>query len=249
VPDERQPAIPLTQEQILAQLQTRGFESGFQATPLRDFWGNLTSITGEMRSGQRGAFAVSLYNFGEVEVLLSTEPYTSPVAQLEIPVSKSAKSKMGYWGDSIDNLINPGIDKSVPQNAPNIKGQGYLIGKRLHVALTPGHPIGFRDDATGRWEDRPQDCWNLLEVQGEGTPTKAGPSPSAVGSTAVDATTLALSMLNGKTLQQWHQEVFGNSTVKTDTKLINLIISGQFISGLEGAGKVSKDANGVYTVV
>ena len=247
MPEERQPAIPLTQEQILAQLQTRGFESGYQATPLRDFWGTLTSITGEMRSGQRGAFAVSLYNFNEIEVIQSTEPYTSPVAQIEIPVSKAVKSKMGYWGDSIDDVINPGIDKSVPQNAPNVKGQGYLVGKRLHVALTPGHPIGFKDDATGKWEDRPQDCWTLLEIQGEGTPAVA-PVPG-VAAPAVDATATALTALNGKTLQQWHQDVFANPAVKADTKLINLIISGQFISGLEGAGKVTKDEAGVYTVV
>ena len=247
MPDERQSAVPLTQEQILAQLQTRGFESGFQATPLRDFWGALTSITGEMRSGQRGAFAVSLYNFEEIEVIQSIEPYTSPVAQLEIPISKAAKSKMGYWGDSVDDLINPGVDKSVPQNTPGIKGQGYLIGKRLHVVLTPGHPIPHRDDSTGKWEDRPQDCWVLLEIQGESTPTQI--PTSDVAKPAVDAAALALGLLNGKTLQQWHQGVFSNPSVKKDTKLINLIISGQFISGLEGAGKVTKDVNGVYTVV
>ena len=248
MPEERQPAIPLTQEQILAQLQTRGFESGFQATPLRDFRGNLTSITGEMRSGQRGVFAVSLYNFNEVDPITSTEPYTSPVAQLEIPVSKAAKSKMGYWGESIDNLINPGIDKSVPQNTPGVKGQGYLVGKRLHVALTPGHPVPYRDDATGKWEDRPQDCWVLLEIQGgDGSPQVS--TTGAAKPTKVDATALALDLLDGKTLQQWHQEVFGNPAIKIDTKLINLIISGQFISGLETAGKISVDAKGVYTVV
>ena len=67
---ERQTATPISQEQILGLLQTRGFETGFQASPLRDFWGTLTSITGEMRQGQRGAFAVSLYNLDEVEVTL-----------------------------------------------------------------------------------------------------------------------------------------------------------------------------------
>ena len=247
MPDERQQPVPLTQEQILSQLQTRGFESGYQATPLRDFWGTLTSITGEMRSGQRGAFAVSLYNFNEVEVIQSTEPYTSPVAQLEVPVSRAAKSKMGYWGDSVDNLINPGVDKSVPQNAPGIKGQGYLVGKRLHAVLTPGHLVPYRDDTTGKWDDRPQDCWVLLEVQGEGTPYPT--STPGIAGTGIDTIALALTLLNGKTLQQWHQQVFSDPAIKLDTKLINQIIFGEFISGLEGAGKIKKDGAGVYTVV
>ena len=81
---EAVPAIPLTQDQILAQLMTRGFEQGFQRSPLRDFWGKLTSITGEMRTGQSGSFAVALYNFDEVEVIESVEPYTSPIGQVEV---------------------------------------------------------------------------------------------------------------------------------------------------------------------
>ena len=36
----------LTQDQVLAQLQTRGFESGGFGSPLRHFRGKLTSITG-----------------------------------------------------------------------------------------------------------------------------------------------------------------------------------------------------------
>ena len=242
---ERTQAIPISQEDILNLLQTRGFESGFQSTPLRDFWGTLSSITGEMRSGQRGAFAVSLFNFNEsdVEVLASTEPYTSPVAQIEIPVSKNAKSKMGYWGESVDVVINPGVDKTIPHDSPQVKKHGYLIGKRLHVALTPGHMIGFRDDTTGKWEDRPNDCWTLLEVQGGDTPVVVGPTTPTVSGVE-----LALALLNGKTIQQWHQEVLSNQVVKNDTKLINQIISGEFIGGLEAAGKISKDDVGVYTV-
>ena len=241
-----QTATPIPQDQILAMLQTRGFEAGFQSTPLRDFWGALTSITGEMRQGQRGAFAVSLYNFGDVEVIYSTEPYTNPIAQIEIPVSVKDKSKMGYWGESVDSIINPGIDKTVPHGGPNVKNQDYLIGKKIHIMLTPGHPIPNRDEATGKWEDKPQDCWTLVEIQGEGAaPAVVGQAPAP---TKIDTATIALNALNNKTVQQWHQEVFGNPAVKSDVALINQIISGEFISGLEKAGRIVKDANGVYTI-
>jgi hypothetical protein len=39
----------ITQEELMNQLKTRGFEDGFQRTPLRDFKGRLLGIKGEMR--------------------------------------------------------------------------------------------------------------------------------------------------------------------------------------------------------
>lgn len=249
---EGQQSTPLTQEQILGMLQTRGFEAGFQTTPLRDFWGTLTSITGDMRTGQRGGFAVALYNFDDVDVIHATEPYTNTVAQIEIPLSGRDKSRMGYWGDSVDDIINAGIDKTLPQNAPNVRNQNFLIGKRIHLAMTPGHPIPARNDTTGRWEDRPVDCWVLLEVEGLAAgvapqaPTGATPAQPTTGTTSVDAYQVALTLLVGKTLQQWHQEVFAHPAIKSNPALINQIISGEFIGGLEAAGTVVKDANGAY---
>ena len=103
-----EPAVALTEEQVLASLQTRGFEDAYVSTPLRDFWGALKSITGEMRPGRDGSYLVALYNFEGVEVIDSVEPYTSPIAQIDIPASTKAKSKMGYLGASIDKIINAG---------------------------------------------------------------------------------------------------------------------------------------------
>ncbi len=252
---EQVPAIPLTQDQILAQLQVRGFEQGFQRTPLRDFWGRLTSITGEMRQGNQGSFAVALYNFDQIEVLPggSTEPYNSPVGQIEVSVSVKEKSKMGYLGKSIDRIINAGIPLDAP--AEQTKNQGYIIGKFLRMKLTPGHMIPNKDDATGVWGEKPTDCWELMEIRGEtsapaSTPvyTPAGVAP-AQAKRPVDANAQALALLAGKTEQQWHQAVFIDPIIKANTGVIQTIINRSFLNGLEAAGKVVKDANGVYTVI
>ena len=241
-------AIPLTQDQILAQLQTRGFEEGFQRTPLRDFWGKCTSITGEMRSGNSGAFAVALYNFDELEVIESTEPYTSPVGQVETPVSKKGKSKMGYLGASIDGVINAGLPLDAPPEA--VKNQGYIIGKTCHMKLTPGHMIPNKDDATGVWGEKPTDCWVLLEIRGEGAPaaTSATPAPAAATATqpVVNAHAKALEILDGKTEQQWHQAVFVDPVVKADTAVIMSIANREFLAALEAAGTVTKGDDGIY---
>ncbi len=246
-------AIPLTQDQILAQLQVRGFEEGFVSTPLRDFWGTLTSITGEMRQGNAGPFAVALYNFDNIEVNPegSTEPYNSPIGQLEVPVSTRTKSKMGYLGKSIDGVINAGL----PLDAPpaQVKNQGYIIGRFIRMKMVSGRMIPSKDDATNTWVDKSNSCWELLEVRGEGAPA-AAPAPAvgvvqAPAPPGVDANQQALSLLEGKTAQLWHQAVFVDPVVKANTAVIQTIISGQFLSGLEAAGKVTKDENDVYHVV
>ena len=248
---ERQQPLPLTQDQILAQLQVRGFEEGFQRTPLRDFWGKISSITGEMRTGTRGAFAVALYNYDEVEVIESNEPYTSPIAQLEVPVSTRAKSGMGYLGKSIDNVINAGLPIDAPQ--AQAKNQDYIIGKMCHMKFTPGHLVPSRDDTTGQWGEKSTECWELLEIRGEGmaAPTPAVASPGAVVppvATGVDANQQALSLLDGKTEQQWHQAVFVDPVVKANTAVIQTIINRTFLTGLEAAGAVIKGEDGVYHV-
>lgn len=251
--DRAQP-LPLTQDQILAQLQTRGFEEGFQRTPLRDFWGKITSITGEMRQGQRGAFAVALYNYDEVEVIESTEPYTSPIAQLEVSVSTRAKSGMGYLGKSIDNVINAGLPIDAPQS--QAKNQDYIIGKMCHMKFTPGHLVPSRDDATNTWGEKASECWELIEIRGEGAPAITPPSAATAPATTatahvtpgVDANAQALSLLDGKTEQQWHQAVFVDPVVKADTAVIQTIINRTFLTGLETAGTVIKGEDGVYKV-
>jgi len=244
---ENIPAIPLTQDQILAQLQTRGFESGFQRTPLRDFWGTLTSITGEMRTGNTGQYAVALYNFDNIEVVESVEPYLSPIGQIECGVSTKERSKMGYLGKSIDNVINAGLPLDAP--AEQVKKQDYIIGKFLHMKLMPGRMIPSKDDATQKWDEKPTDCWELLEIRGEGAPAPVAAVPGVAPVTGIDANQQALALLNGKTVQAWHQVAFADPIIKSDTAVVQTIISGMFVSGLEAAGKITKDADGVYHVV
>jgi len=238
---------------------TRGFEEGFQRTTLRDFWGKLTSVTGEMRSGNSGAYAVALYNFEELEVVHATEVYTSPIGQIEVPVSTKARSKMGYFGASVDRVINFGLPLDAPQE--QVKTQGYIIGKMLHMKLTGGHSIPSKDDVTGEWGEKPTDCWELIEIRGEGPPAPAPapaatvaqppvPPPTQAGAVpAVDAIAQALNLLDGKTEQAWHQAVFVDPIIKADTEVIQTIINRQFLTGLEGAKKVTKDADGTYHVV
>jgi len=244
--------VQLTQEQVLASLMVRGFEEGYTGTPLRDFWGVLKSVTGEMRTGQSGSYLVALYNFEEVEVIDSIEPYTSPIAQIDISASSKAKSKMGYFGASIDKIVNAGLAPDVPQ--AGAKNMDYLLGKKLHLQFTPGHMVPNRDEA-GQWSDKPTNCWTVVEITGEAA---VAPAPVATGVLAqaaapapagVSASQQALALLDGKNVQQWHQVVFTDPIVKQDTTILNTFIDGSFLTGMEASGKVTIDENKVYHVV
>ena len=234
----------LSQDEVLAQLKTRGYEEGFQRTPLRDFWGILDSYTGEMRSGQNGSYLVVIYTFSNVEVIKSTEPYTAPTAQLEIPHSVKARTKMGYWGESIDKIINAGVPLDVPQE--KVKNQDFLIGKLGHYKLMPGNMIWNSQEKA----EKPIDCWKLIELKVGNMPSNPTPAGiPGIGTPTQESSILtALKLLNGKTEQQWHQEVFTNTIVKADSALVNSIISRQFLKPFELAGTVTKDAKGIYTV-
>ncbi len=265
----------LTQAEVLAQLRVRGFESGFQRSPLRDFTGRLMSITGHMVTfGNTGRSSLEiLYNFNEVEVLPggSTEPYPFPAAQIGIFQSTRDKSNMGYFAKSVDNIINAGVAENEPETLadgspnPAIKKQDYLIGKVLHMKLTGGHMIwdGNAKDATNlKGKEMPKECWEVLAVDGIGAaPTiplpvagmpvpAASPQPVVVKVTQpVGAAGQALKLLHGKTEQQFYQVAFADPVIKGDGNMVSAILARNFLSPLEVAGTVTKDASGIYHVV
>ncbi len=237
--------------EILDQLGTRGFEEGFQTTPIREFVATLTGITPDMREPSANSFSgaaylVILYDFneGDLEVIETVEAYDSPIAQLEVPHSTKAKSKMGYLGASMDIIINAGLAPDAPLD--QAKKQKDLIGKKLHMKLTGGHLVPRRG-VDGKWEDKPIDCWVVLEVAGEGTvsaPTTAGtPAPATSGASASQQ---ALTLLDGKTDVEWHKVVFSDPIVKGDPALVQSIIKKEFLQSMIDGGVVVKDGDGIY---
>ncbi len=249
----------LSQDQVLAQLRTRGFEDRTPRTTLRDFWAVLTSITGVMRDGDRGAYLVALYNFDQVEVIESIEPYTSPIGQIEVSASSKAKSAMGYLGKSMDRIVNAGLPEDAPDD--QVKSQETLVGQRCHMKYTPGHLIR-RPGTDGVWDDIPTSCWELIET---GTAPAAAPTPPAPATAAAPAPAApaptpavaggpgasqqALALLDGKTEQQWHQAVFTDPIIKASVEVTSAIIARTFLAPFELAETVTKDKDSIYHVV
>ena len=251
-------ATMLPQDQVLSQLKVRGFETGGFRSPLRWFRGTLTGITGSMvqRGQMKQARMEVLYNFqkGDLEVFESTEPYPFPIAQVAIMHSNRDKSIMGVLGMSIDKLINAGIGENIPQE--QAKNFGFIISKLQEWRVTSGHMMwdGSADSGSPdkKGAEVPREAWEVVWIDGVGgtphsgiaTPTATGKAPPTVGS--ITPTQQALNLLDGKTQQAWNNVVFQDPLIKGSPELIGSIIQGQFISGMEAAGMVTKDNNGIY---
>lgn len=241
----------LTPGEVLAQLQTRGFESGFRS-PLRHFRGKLDSITGSMaqRSNMPQAKLEVSYNFSELEVFESTEPYPFPIAQISMMHSKRDRSNSGVLGASVGKIINAGVDENIPQGDPRVKNQDFLIGKVQEWKVTPGHLMWDGSQET------PREAWEAVYVEGVGGTPHSGVAatvetpvtPTTTVPTGITPIQQALNRLDGKTQQEWNNIIFQDPLVKGDSALVSSIVSGTFIPPLEVTGMVTKDENGVYHV-
>ncbi len=254
---------PIPEAELLASLKTRGFEEGFQKSPLRDFRGRLVSITGHLITSMTPPATEVLYNFEEVEVMPngSVEPYLSPVTQIPIFQNNRDRSAMGYLGASIDRIINAGI----PEDAPDelVKKQSFLIGKMQRWKYTGGHMIWDRRAANPENPSKPgmevpKECWEVIEVEGFSTPVPVAPNivqPKTVTPTATmtpqaakTAVQLAIDLLDGKTDTQFATAAFSNDIIKRDGKIVSSLLGGQFIPGLIAAGVATKNTDGTYSV-
>ena len=245
----------LPSEQVLAQLKTREFESGFRS-PLQHFRGKLDSITGSMV--QRGNMPQPklevYYNFSGIEVFKSTEPYQSPVAQMNIMLSTRAKSNMGVLGKSIDKIINASLNENAPQAQG--KNQDFLVGKVQEWKATPGHMMWDND----KQMETPRDAFEVVYVEGVGGTPYSGAAESATSQpdsaapaqavgAGISSKQQALKLLDGITVQEWNNLVFTDPLVKADPDLTVSIVQGTFLPPLEADGTVTKDENGVYHTV
>lgn len=239
----------LTQQEVLEQLRTRGFETGGFRSPLRHFRGKLTSITGSMV--QRGNMPQPkleiLYNFAEIEVFESTEPYTNPIAQLNMMHSTRVKSNAGVLGMSMDKLLNAGLDENAPQG--QAKNQDFLVDKIQEWKMTPGHMMWDADKGA----ETARECWEVVYIEGVGGIPHSGvataPATTAPTPTGVTPEQEALSLLDSRTQQEWNNLVFQNPLIKGKPELTQKIIGGEFIAEALAGNKVTKDDNGVFHVM
>jgi len=251
-------------DEVLAQVRIRDWDSGFQQTPLKHFKGRLQDpdgISGYMTTIAGKPRLQVVLTFSELDVIDSSEPYISPVAQLEFLQSNRQDSGWGIIGSSIDNILNPKDEKGADVLSPEqIKGIRHCLGKMMELKLTGGHMM-YDKNSTRQDKKSPKDAWEVIAIEGEqvtnkaaqSTPIQAAATPAPTSAPAnangYNAIQQALSLLNGKTDVEWHKVVFNDPIVKADrTGLISRIIGKKFLPIFEGTVAIKDAATGRYSV-
>lgn len=227
----------MTQD-LKSQLSFKGLLKGFEH-PLIKFRGRLVDYE-PLAPDQWDNIRVA-FNFIEVDVIESREPYLLPIAQILVKYSKREGSAWGILADSIPEEMD----------IPN------LLGKMQEWWFTPDHKLGKNRQTQ---EDIIIDAWECVAVEGVATPGAekvAGTTPPASGPTAAVADTLntpsamdkVLEHLDGKNDQQFAQAALADLIIKADGNLQSSILQNTLIPSLITAGVVTKDTDGVNHVV
>ena len=203
-------------------ISIKGLEKSGYRHPLIHFKGVLQKYTPQPPNEQS---RISVhFDFTDVEVIESREPYDFPVAQIRVLFSKRDSSAWGVFGASIER-----IDKEL--DVP------FLTGKMQEWKYTEGHSLGFKDKVTQ--EDVEIGAWEVMSI-GEQT-TIAGITASS-GAPSQDA--VVLELLAEKTMAEFNILIFADPRVSMETK--QKAIDKKLVQGLIANGTVSVDKDGKH---
>ncbi len=191
-------------------------------TPLRHFKGVLKEYAPEDKTF--GTFVN--FNFTDVEVIHSVEPYNFPIATISIKLSNKKKSGFGIFGDSLAVLL------------PDDQDLKDCVGKVMTLKMEEGHVYG-KDRNTG--EDMVGNPWSVIELEGAAAP--------AEGVALQSAADRAKELLIGKTRADFNKAAYADPIIRKDTGLQRSITDKSFINSLVQLGKVHEDENGVFKKV
>jgi len=214
-------------------LPMRGLTEGFEQTPLRKFYGTLDGTVKKHAENYDGV-RVDL-NFKDLEVIQSTSPYNFPITTINLGVSNKAKSRWGYFATSVAAVI----DES--------EGLEEQYGKRFGMVYCDGQdgrpepkPIWSRQANRAEFPtgEVPTAVWVAFEIDGvtaDATKEEATPIEEKL-----------ITLLDGKTLNEFNRASLADPEVKKDTAIQRAIMDKSFVKKLIADGIATKDENDIY---
>lgn len=212
----------MTQEEFKPSLETRAF-----GTPLLDFKGMLKEYTSEKREPSEGsggkAYMVITFNFTDIEVIKSVEPYAFPIATIQVSYSTAEKTKWDALASSIKKLLGLGATLD------------DIVGKQQQWAFNPATLRVRHDDGT--WGNAEQPAWQITSIDGA----------SAGGATVDDGIDdHVLELLDGKSDTDFYQAFYQDELVRKHPDLIVAATERKLLDTLVAAGRASRDEAGIY---
>jgi len=199
-------------------------------TPLRRFSGVLQDYVPTKQTPQDGGreYMVIVFNFVDIVVIESVEPYPFPIATLSISYSTSTETRWDALATSIKKLF---------ESTPALE---ELVGKKQEWAYLPAKLRKRLDDGT--WATVDDEAWQLVSIgdAASGSPSMAGTEPG------FDIDDHILSLLDGKTEQDFYQGFYQDPQVRPYPALITAATERKLVEALLAAGRVTRDSEGIY---
>ena len=135
--------------------------------PLIHFKGELSNIEWETKEFDDRKSHQATFNFIDVTVIRSVEPYILPIANIRFNMSRAANTRWAAMTSSFRKIV-PLEAYAGMETPPNI-----LVGKMQEWALSTVPLTGINQD-TGKFEVKDREAWQLVSV--EGFTDSSGPS-------------------------------------------------------------------------
>jgi hypothetical protein len=210
----------MTDLPFVPSLETKAF-----GTPLLRFKAVLKEYTAERRKdeGSGREYMIINFDFIDLEVIESTEPYAFPVASIGIGYSTSEATRWDVLAKSIKGLFGrtPALDE--------------IVGKTQEWKYDDCK-LRTKDDADGQWKDLPAQAWKVISLDGI----------ASAAETTADINDHILDLLDGKNEAEFNQAVFTDSKVRGHADIIESHTNRELLPNLEKAGRVHRDADGVW---
>ncbi len=208
-----------TGEVFVPSLETKAF-----GTPLLRFRGTLKEYLSKPQQDQGGrSFMVIDFNFIDIAVIESVEPYAFPICTIGVGYSTTADTKWDALAKSIKKLFGrtPALDE--------------IVGKQQEWHFAPAM-LTTKDESTGQWIKQPTNAWQIVSIDGLGSPAQA----------SADIDAHVLDLLDGKNEQDFQQVFFVDPEIRKHPELIEQATNRQLLPNLESAGRAYRDDAGVW---
>ncbi len=210
-------------------------------TPLRHFKGTLSpdlklDEERETKDGSR-RYVVLNFQFLDVEVLESVEPYPFPIATITVGYAPPKLSR----GSTAFEVLAGSLRKLMPDN-PDInllKGKRQewkMEERRLRRGLTDeeGQPI-MDGNNKQIWGDVPVLCWAVVAIDGLGS----------VAEKDADFNVFLVKLADGKTEPKFYEDALTNAEVTARPNIVEAIVGRKLLSTLTEMGLITRDAEGI----
>ena len=171
-----------------------------------------------------------VFNFVDLVVIDSVEPYPFPIATLSISYSTSVETRWDALASSI---------KRVYDSTPALE---ELVGKVQEWAYLPVKLRKRLDD--GSWVTVDDEAWQLVSIEGVGAGVSMGMAANPAPTFDVDAH--ILNILEGKNEQEFYQAFYQDVEIRKHPDLITAATERKLLTTLEEAGRIERDPQGIY---